>query len=310
MIFYNIILQQSIIDEHYDSLKSYLENKINNSTLNRELKQFIENNLEDVVKGTPQTISNLNSLFKALPQYSNTKTINNKISKIFNYKYFIDKDSLYSAYDLAKKLNIRTCLYCNRNYTLTVMYSALRKDKLVRPEFDHFIDKGENPLLSLSIQNLIPSCKTCNSTLKGRKKFNLNDYVHPYVDNVISQFKYKFIPHDVTSILGKSAKLAVEIEVTAPNRNISRKITNSKHAFKLENIMSAHSDELQDLFEIRYKYSERYFIELFESYNRLGLNINEVYRTAFGTHYEETNFVMRPFSKLKKDILAELQIIT
>jgi hypothetical protein len=310
MIFYNIKLHQNIIDEHFTNLKSYLENKIDNSTINREIKEFIETNLEEIIKGEPHALKRIDSELKVLPNFSNTKIIKNKIAKIFNYKYFIDKDSPYSAYDLAKKLNIRTCLYCNRNYTLTIMRSSRREDKLTRPEFDHFFDKGQNPLFSLSIQNLIPSCKICNSTLKGRKKFKLSENIHPYLEDVINNFKYKFVPHDVTSILGRSANLEVTIEIFTTDRNLVRKITNSTQIFKLEHIMSAHSDELQDLFEIRHKYSERYLIELFESYERLGLNLKDVYRTAFGTYYEEADFGMRPFSKLKKDILKELQIVT
>lgn len=73
--------------------------------------------------------------------------------------------------------------------------------------------------------------------------------------------------------------------------------------------MTAHSEELKDLFDIRYKFSERYFIELFSTYNRLGLDKEDIYRVIFGTHFNSKDFDKRPFSKLKRDILEELEIV-
>ena len=166
MIYFDISSRQDVIDEHFNSLKSHINTKISSSSLNKQLKQYIEINLEKIIKGNPNELKQLNTNFKSLSNYSSSINIRNKISKIFDYKYFATKkDNGYDGYDLAKKLNIRTCLYCNRNYTLTVTKGKRKKDKITRPEFDHFFDKGQNPLLALSIQNLIPSCKICNSSL-------------------------------------------------------------------------------------------------------------------------------------------------
>lgn len=309
MIYFDYSLHQNIIDEHYLSLKTYLEQKIDETTLNSQLKKYIEDHLEEIVKSKPQELKKINEDFKALSKYK--ESLKKKISKIFNYEYFAKKsENRYDAYDLAKKLNVRTCLYCNRNYCLTVMIGRRSRDKFTRPEFDHFFDKGDNPLLSLSIYNLLPSCKTCNSSLKGKKKFNLTNYVHPYIDNVINFYTYRFVPHDVPSILGGTSNLSIEITVASGDINLDKKIKTSKKLFRLEEIMSAHSEEIKDLFDIKHRFSERYFEELFKTYSTLGLNYEDVYRVVFGVHYQENNFSNRPFSKLKKDILIELGIIT
>ena len=200
-------------------------------------------------------------------------------------------------------------MYCNRNYTLTVEKGKNKIDKITRPEFDHFFDKSENPLLALSIQNLIPSCKTCNTSLKGSKKFNLTSNLHPYKDEVIDFYNFAFVPHDVKSIIGGHSNLSVKLNIGSGNIKIDKKINKSNEIFKLEDIMSAHSDELKDLFNIRYKFSERYFEELFNKYKALGLNYDDVYKIVFGVEYNELDFANRPFSKLKKDILKELNII-
>lgn len=310
MIYFDINSRQDIINEHYDSLKTHLNSKIASSSINKELKDYIEINIDKIIKGNPNELKLLNTNFKSLNNYSSSIIIRNKILKIFDYKYFATKkDNGYDGYELAKKLNIRTCLYCNRNYTLTVVEGKRKKDKITRPEFDHFFDKSQNPLLALSIQNLIPSCKTCNSSLKGFKKFNLISNLHPYKDEIINFYNYTFVPQDVKSIIGGNSNLSVKLNVASGDIDIDKKINNSIEIFKLEQIMSAHSDELKDLFDIKYKFSERYFEELFNKYKSLGLNYEDVYKIVFGVQYNEIDFCHRPFSKLKKDILKELNVI-
>ncbi len=306
---FNLTKNKKIVNEHYALLEPYLRDKIVETTLNKELRKFIDDNLKDIITSEPSNLEKLNKKFKSLPSYKDS--LKKKVSKIFNYKYFSTKSNngSYDAYILTDRLKIRTCLYCNRNYTLTVFNGRLQSQKFTRPELDHFFDKGDNPLLALSIYNLIPSCKTCNSSLKGSKKFNLNNHLHPYVDDVVNFYKYKFIPSSVGAIVGATTNLKLEIEVNSGNAVLDKKINNGKAIFRLEEIMSAHSEELQDLFDIKHRFSERYFEELFKTYGSLGLKYDEVYRIVFGVYYTENDFTKRPFSKLKKDILKELNII-
>ncbi len=95
---------------------------------------------------------------------------------IGKYKNFTAKKKEYNAYDLASKLQVNVCPYCNINSTFTI-------ENGTRPEFDHFYDKTTYPILSLSFYNLIPSCHICNSSLKGDKNFSLKTHIHPYIDS-------------------------------------------------------------------------------------------------------------------------------
>tara|TARA_R110002051_G_C8591055_1_gene478819 strand:+ start:90 stop:491 length:402 start_codon:yes stop_codon:yes gene_type:complete len=133
--------------------------------------------------------------------------------------------------------------------------------------------------------------------------------MHPFIDNYVDQYNYRFIPHDVASILGRKSNLEVEIEIKTSSLIDFGKIKKTSDLFKLSDVMSGHSEELMDLFDIRYKFSQRYFNELFITYKKLGLSYEEVYRIVFGVHFIEDNFNQRPFSKLKKDILKELNVI-
>lgn len=309
MIYFEISTRQNIIDAHYSELKPYLEEKLAGSTLNKTLKKFLTDNLKRIITSRPVELLKIHKEFISNKAYNSAS--DGKLKRIFNYGYFSKKsdNGRYDAYTLAERLGVRTCLYCNRNYTITVIKGTRRTDKITRPEFDHFFDKGRNPLLALSIYNLIPSCKICNSSLKGRRQFNLKNNLHPYLDNAAGSYRFKYKPHDTKAILGETANLEIEIEIDKSDRAAERKITNSKKLFKLEEIFSAHTEELKDLFDIKHRYSQRYFEELFKRYETLGLSYDEVYKTVFGTYHEETDFSKRPFSKLKKDILKELGII-
>ena len=215
MIHYDLTSKPNIISTHFNSLKEdYLKESLRTSKINKQLKTFIAENLYEIITGSPEKLQKLNNRFKRLNSYSDSKIIFNKVKKIFDYDKFSKKSvKLYDAYMLAQNLDVRTCLYCNRMYTLTVAKGTKADHKITRPQFDHFFDKAKNPLLGLSIFNLIPSCNICNSTLKGTKEFTLNSYIHPYIDNYIEQYRYKFIPHDVSSILGQKSNLEVEIRI-------------------------------------------------------------------------------------------------
>jgi len=308
MIYFDLSSRVDIIQEHRDGLKPYLLRKIRESNLNRLLKNFIESKLEDILTSKPEDLININDLLLGHSAYKNS--LKPKIKKIFNYKYFATKgNNRYDAYALAAKLQIRTCLYCNRNYTLTVDKGSRKDDKFIRPEFDHFFDQDDYPLLALSVFNLVPSCKTCNSTLKHTAKFKLSENIHPYVDDVISDYKYQYLPYTVSAILGGSADLGVKLTATSSDAIINQKIANSTEVFRLNEIFSAHSEELKDIFDIRHRFSQRYLIELVEKYDKLGLDYDDIYRIVFGTYTREANFSKRPFSKIKKDILIELGIL-
>jgi hypothetical protein len=71
-------------------------------------------------------------------------------------------------------LGINTCLYCNRNH---IHYDYGKK---IGTTLDHFYDKATYLYLALSFYNLIPSCYSCNTQLKGSKLFTIETHLHPY----------------------------------------------------------------------------------------------------------------------------------
>ncbi|WP_314817735.1 hypothetical protein [Capnocytophaga gingivalis] len=308
-------------DYHIKCLTPKILESVSDSN-NLEIKSFLtEEKIKCILGGSPKKIYQLNLLFlrktidnfrfKDWEAYNDITKINqpeekrrlrnifdnvyNEIEKIFSYKNFTTKKKKeYDTYDLAENLDIPTCPYCNRMYTKTVKGKAGKK--IIRPEFDHWFPKSEYPLLALSFYNLIPSCHICNSNVKGKTEFKLDTHFHPYnsASNVKATFSYNYKSCD-----------GYRIKINTKD-DFSR---DSVEAFQLENIYQAHEDEVKDLIKIRQAYSDKYIEILKNSLKGLSLSKEEVYRLAFGVHYEEDKFDRRPLSKLKKDILTELGII-
>lgn len=309
MIYYDLKSKAEVIQTHFKKVKAdWIDQRMEESSLNLPLKKFINDNLFEIITGSPQQLININSKLKSHPRYK--ESLKGKIKKIIDYNNFSEKHpNKYDAYDLAKALDVRTCLYCNRMYTLTVESGKRREEKLTRPQFDHFFDKGKNPLLGLSIFNLVPSCVICNSTLKGRKQFNLNSNIHPYVDNIINNYNFTYDTENIESLLGTDSEINVWINYYGLSKKKEVAASNNVEIFKINEIMSAHSEELVDLFNLRYRYSERYFEELIKTFDSVNLNVEDLYRTVFGSYYRPDQFTKRPFSKLKRDILEKLEIV-
>lgn len=263
----------------------------------RFIEKYILYDLEKILIGHPEEILELHYFYNC--QFDKDIKLRKDIDYIFNYKIFTKKKKkLYDAYNLAEALDITTCTYCNRNYTNTII--TIDGEKKSRPQFDHYFDKKNYPLLKLSFYNLIPSCSICNSGIKLNQKFLPRTHNHPYLDKSVSEFKFSYN----YSIESKSG-----LKITLNSKKGS-KTANTLKNMDLEVIYNANIDVLQDLLKIKQSYSDKYLTILSRQVlNGINLSQSELYRLAFGSHFDEDKFFERPFSKFKKDILSELKII-
>jgi hypothetical protein len=101
-----------------------------------------------------------------------------EVEGLFNYKRFTAKGKKWNAYALCRKSKARICPYCNHAYAFTVQGD----NGDFRPTLDHFYLKDEYPHLALTLYNLVPSCSSCNSSLKGTLDFFERPHLHPLFD--------------------------------------------------------------------------------------------------------------------------------
>lgn len=266
-----------------------------------ELKDYFEDNitpkLNDILVGHPFVIYPLNEVLKN--DIDVIPGLKAAVIAVFDYDDFIIKrKKKYCAYHLAEAINIRSCVYCNLNYAVTIRENG---KNLVRPDFDHFLDKSTNPLLSLSFFNLIPSCGTCNQKLKNTIHFEYGMQQHPYEDDLLDDFHFSY-RYNNKSIDG--------LEIVLNQENPEGKIGKSFEDLRMIKIYNGYTQELHDLLKIRQAFSDKYLSNLgSQVLDGLKISDEELYRLAFGTYISKEDYINRPFSKFKRDILGELGII-
>lgn len=220
------------------------------------------------------------------------------LSKIFTdedkglYKNFTTYKKEHDAYSFVKSLELKTCPYCNRNYTFVVDSDNGK----LRPELDHFYPKSIYPFLAISFYNLIPSCPTCNHTKKSEVKENLEN---PY-DIKSNSYQFTYIPNNIDFTLVKKETYNFdnfEIKIEGNQSNIE--------LFKLEELYKQHKDIVLELFIKKAYYPQSYINEL----SSFGFNQDEIYRYLFSNYNKDEDLHKRPLSKLIKDISIELGLI-
>lgn len=283
---------------HYDNVSKILD-KIGNYSktknnkkhqLSKSVIDFIRNNKIDLIGAEPNILLEKHKKFENLNLDSEQQESTKVIFKYVYEKYFQNKHGK----DFLNHLNIDTCTYCNRNYTLD--FKNLNNS---RAQLDHWFPKESFPILALSFYNLIPSCSSCNHIKGAAKEIKwleaLDNLVHPYCDRLDFTFSYEFDGFNKPKTWIKKYKQNLKTEKTIKSN-------------KLREIYETQSGkELQDLYDLRMKYSKNYLdILCNKTFQGLSLSQEEAYRMIFGIEIEEENFHKRPFSKFKKDIIQEL----
>jgi len=270
--------------EHYEALKDKLD----------DFPKDCKYSLEDVIKAKPEKLHQI-----ALWAEDKKSDYAFMINKYKNFTVKKKKD--YDAYELASKLQVNVCPYCNLNATYTVIVEDNKK--ITRPEFDHFYDKDSNPILALSFYNLIPSCHICNSTLKGTEKFSVESHLNPYSDNFDEVAKFKLKIEDSTFYHSiKGFNVTLESDDKRANKNIE--------SFELETLYQNHKDIILELIQKEAIYNESYLDELLTQYEgTLFKNREDLQRLISGGYISDEEIGKRPLSKLIKDISEELGLI-
>ncbi len=111
-------------------------------------------------------------------------------------------EKVFTPYEFIKSLHIKACPYCNLEYAQTTTVNLDNgKDKFLRPALDHFYPKSKYPFFALSLNNLVPTCTTCNSSIKGDDD-SIKSYkgiIHPYDEKGINysdcvKYRFTYIP--------------------------------------------------------------------------------------------------------------------
>lgn len=295
----------AICEQHYSNLRGLIEPKIQ-AKAEGQLHVFLNQNLEAILTGKPNELSNLY-------QHEYVRSLsydqNQIIRKIFDYNRFSRKSTIgYNAYTLAKNLNFNTCPYCNRNYTITVVNG--RNKKIIRPDFDHFFPQSTHPLLALSFYNLIPCCLICNRTLKCDAQMNLQEHLHPYLDGFGKSLMFNYGPQGTNAAVGLDTNCTISL-MSNPQENPDKhpKCIKNAQLFRIEDIyQESHTPEVAEIVYKHYISGGAYLQTLAHGFPQIG-DMAELYRLAFGQYYSEEDHEKRPLAKLTRDIFDQLKFL-
>lgn len=221
---------------------------------------------------------------KSIPIFDKDDVDRKKYQKIPIAYYFFDK------------LNVRTCPYCNRGYTFT----KYEKGCKTRPEYDHFYDKADNPLLAVSFYNLVPSCHTCNH-IKLTKEIGIN----PYFSGFHSKFKVS--KHD------SKLPIMAEKDLTQDQLIIDFDNPTAAEQLNIDNLglgdlYKMHADYAMELIEKARIYRGSMMEDLASTFQKAGCTPQQAFEFIWGKNLEDANHINRPLSKLTRDILEQLDI--
>lgn len=155
---------------------------------------------------------------------------------------------------MCKTSTTRTCPFCNQAYAFTIQ----KNRRGFRPTLDHFYCKDKYPHLALTLNNLVPSCNTCNSSLKGKIDFYVQKHLNPLWDNENLSFSLSSseeIAHLETQIKNRSDKLKINITLENPSCDLS---INSKETFMFEERYEFMINEAIDFLIAKMNYEEAY----------------------------------------------------
>lgn len=325
MLFQLPPLSNEFKKEYRAKLLAGLEDRIRNGKGKRKLskaqkKILIPNyntpnpdfsNLETLLTGLPEESKNLSdTLIKKLKATTKDKPgLIKKLEKVFAYSSVISGNKEMS-YWIAQNIQRNTCTYCNRHYVFSVERQKEpvgNKERYVtRPEFDHWFTKSKHPLLSLNIHNLIPSCKICNSAVKHTSDGDLKKHIHPYKKE---EFAFNFrVGPAIATHKDEVWKWRLSID-----RIHGSKIDQTIRDFATEELYAPHAElEVKDILEFTQAYPKGYLRDLLtdkDGKRTRDITQEQAYRMLFGTEYSSDRFLDRPLSKLKHDILKQLNVI-
>lgn len=227
-----------------------------------------------------------------------------KSININNYKIYKLKKSRikWSAYDYVMALELKVCPYCNRQF-ITPSYSEHSK---MRGDLDHFFPKSRYPYLSMSIYNLVPSCKFCNSSLKGSKEFSYETHINPFEEAIDDYIKFNYTIDSVESLHGSG-----DIEIVVEDKlnkdfNLIKKAKNNIQVFDIVNTYNYHTDIVKNLIRKRVIYDDSYIEYLLNTHEGLFKDKNEVIQYIIKNNISQDK-INQPLNKLIDDIIDELK---
>lgn len=314
-------LYKSDIDNHICDvrikIKEWIENDCNNPESKficldfnqRRYLYFLHCQLDKIVIGDMGKLKRYKKIFDQIipikgPDF---KPFKDKLISIMGYeklRSFKEGNKIKPIYpQFFDDLGIKVCVYCNSQLTITT--KKQNKEHVARFQVDHFIDKANNPSLSISFYNLYPVCSSCNNKKGGNKKIEFELYSGNSKNTYKSEFEFSI---DRTSI----AEFRLTRDETSLKINFDDKESGLNKYLGIQELYETQKDIAAEIIVKSEIYNDSYKKALQKSFSKLygkdelTINFN---RIILGTYTEPKDIHKRPMSKFTQDIAKQLKLI-
>lgn len=254
---------------------------------------LIQENSDEVKRDKIQIISSWKKYDKFVSKAKKFMgDINKIIAKKIDYSY-LDNDV---RCELVSRMKVNVCPYCNRTYIQPII---IDDKKRYTGDLDHFLPKSIFQLYSLSLWNLIPACKLCNQTFKGRNlKPMLNPIESGFENDCILSIEY----HDLNSILGNNDNFGIswniDLFVTEEQKEM---IENNIEMFHLNEVYQYHKEDIRMILKRRHLLSSKKYISEVKKL----VDIDDLEMILMGTSMKTEKFKDEVLAKMKYDAVKK-----
>ena len=200
-----------------------------------------------------------------------------------------------------KKLNIKTCCYCNAQYATTFVDGD---NGMASYDLDHYYPQSKYPYLSTSFFNLVPSCGCCNKHKSNHAIFHYPLYVNKYKH--LLQFNLR--PESIIRYWLSADANELEIELkdgVDANTGFAHEYD---EIFHIRELYTSHTDEVEEILWKSRIYNDAYREQLKKSFRELfAYEPDKFLRLYFGFYVNESDILKRPLSKMKQDIAKQIK---
>ncbi|PHR55997.1 MAG: hypothetical protein COA44_09005 [Arcobacter sp.] len=302
------------VEDYCTKYKSKVLKALNYEGRQAQISNFFMQNNDKLQLGTCYTCNiDFINMFDDIGDYQNSVEFCNEADAIELQK--IEKIDEVQASKIIKIRNISLLTSISQlSSVLTAEEIDFLNNMTLKQQYkhftlDHFLDKGSNPILSLSLFNFVPMCYPCNSLFKRtlpivvdkKKDCYLSPTHKDYMFDANVSFSY--INHNPTSKIDNVEDFQLKLAYKDDAYKIHSRI------FKLDGRYKAHKEIVLDLHNNSIDYSETQIKEFAKmSKNNTIENRSNIKKVIFGKEIFDGEVQKIPLTKLKRDIAKQIGI--
>lgn len=228
-----------------------------------------------------------------------------------------------------KKLEIRSCVYCNAQFAMTTLiedvHEKIKTGKRGRPkeariiplmggyyELDHNKPKSRYPFLCTNFYNLQPCCGSCNKR-KSAQDLPYSLYYEEGDPNP-APLHFAISPQDVIAFQTKGKCRGIKAYLCDEDKPwqpvVARKdgtlAERFNYIFDIDKIYAEHEDEIEELLWRNRIYTKGIVDAMNKQFEELNIEGFDFERYILGTYAKKDEALKRPLTAMKQDVWDQL----